>query len=175
MDKKKAITSLTAFLPKDQEVLSIIDLCGLEPEGTGWKLWSDNMGHNLIVKNNKTVTSKKANPVTRFPYIIKDIHFKASAKQIAENSKWVMISLAESVEDGVLNICFLWFLGIDGKLRLLCYMKDEWVENKPPLSSGVNTLRTIIKNQDVDRISRVRTILNCAIRRKMKDRGMKFR
>lgn len=147
MEYKKALVSVKAYLPEDEEIVRIIEICDLEPSGT-WRLWTDDLGHNLIIKNNRSVTSKKVNPVARTPIRIKDIHFKSSAKQIADNSKWVMISLAESVEDGVPNICFLWFLGLDGRLRLLCYMKDEWVENKPPLSSGVHTLRTIVKNLD---------------------------
>jgi hypothetical protein len=148
MDYPKALASVKAYLPEDKEIVRIIEMCDLEPAGKGWRLWTDSLGHNLIIKNNKCITSKKVNPVSRYPFKIKDIHYKSSAKQISNISKWSMISLAESQENGVPNICFLWFLGFDNRLRLLCYMKDEWIENKPPLSSGINTLRTIIKNID---------------------------
>lgn len=149
MKKSKELISLEAYLPKDSEIFKIIEICDLEPIGEGWRLWTDNLGNNMIIKKNKSVVSKKVNPIGRYPFIIKDIYFKSSAKQIADNSNWVMISLAESVDGGVPNICFLWFLGKDNKLRLLCYIKDEWIENKPPLSSGINTLKTIVNNLEI--------------------------
>lgn len=148
MDFKKALVNIKAFLPEDKEILKIIEVCDLEPTDD-WKVWTDHYGHNLIVKNNKTVTSKTKNPIIKFPIKIKDIYFKSSARQIAYNSKWVMISLAESVQDSIPNICFIWFLGVDNRLRLLCYMRNSWVENKMPLSSGVHTLRLIVKNFEV--------------------------
>lgn len=143
-----ALTSVKAFLPNDNEVIKIIDMCDLDPSPKTWRLWTDGNGNNLIIRNDKTVFSKKTKPTTRYPIIIKDIYYKSSAKQISNNSKWAMVSLAESIEESIPNICFLWFLGIDDKLRLVCYMKDAWVENKSPLSSGILSLRTIIKNME---------------------------
>lgn len=149
MNYNKALINVKAFLPGDDEIIKIIEMCDLVPTGT-WQLWTDNNGHNMVIKNNRTVTSKKTNPIVRHPVIIKDIHFKSSAKQIANNSKWAMISLAESQEDFTPNICFLWFLGFDNRLRLVCYVRDSWMENKPPLSSDINTLRSIVKNLDIE-------------------------
>lgn len=150
MDYQRAIVNVKAFLPDDNEIIKIIEICDLEPVGESWRLWTDNHGNNLVIKNNKTVISKKINPVARQPIKIKDIHFKSSAKQIAANSKFAMISLAESLEDSIPNICFLWFLGFDDRLRLVCYVRDSWLENKPPLSSGVGALRTIVQNLDIE-------------------------
>jgi len=148
MDFKKSLINVKAFLPEDKEILKIIEVCDLEPTDD-WKVWTDHNGHNLIIKNNRTATSKTTNPIERYPVKIKDIYFKASAGQIAANSKWVMVSLAEGIPGTVPNICFMWFLGVDNRLRLVCYLRDAWVENKTPLSSGIHTLRHIVKNFDV--------------------------
>ena len=144
MNYTKAIINVKASLPEDEEIIKIIEICKLEPTNT-WRLWTDNNGHNMIIKNNKTITLKKNN---RQPIIVKDIYFKSSAKQIANNSKWAMISLAKNKDNA--NICFLWFLGFDNILRLMCHVKDSCMENKPPLSSGINTLKFIVKNLNVE-------------------------
>jgi putative transposase len=79
MNYNKALINVKAFLPGDDEIIRIIEMCDLVPTGT-WQLWTDNNGHNMVIKNNRTVTSKKTNPIVRHPVIIKDIHFKCSRK-----------------------------------------------------------------------------------------------
>jgi len=149
MDFSKALANVQAYLPHDSEITSIIGLCDLEPLDS-WRLWTDNGGHTLIIKNNRRVIAKKDNPTNFKNTKIKDIHFKSTALQISDSSKWAMVSIAKSIEDPNANICYVWFLGKDNKLRLLCFLRNEWVENQMPLSSGIYSLRTIVKHLNVD-------------------------
>jgi len=150
MDRSKALTNVQAYLPNDSEINDIIELCDLEPVGDSWRLWTDNGGYTLIIKNDKNVIAKKDNPTDRQNIKIKDIHFKSTAKQISNNSKWAMLSVAKNTEDPNVNMCYIWFLGKDNKLRLLCFLRNEWVENQMPLSSGIGSLRTVVQNIEID-------------------------
>ena len=150
MDLSKALINVEAYLPDDTDILKIIRMCDLEPVGDSWCKWTDHGGHTLIIKNNRKVIAKKDAPTNRKAETIKDIHLKSSAKQIANNSQWGLISIAKSAVDPNANICYVWFLGNDEKLRLLCFLKNEWVENQLPLSSGMHTLRTVVKHLDID-------------------------
>ncbi len=144
----QAIVSIKACYPDNNEILNIIESCNLEPIQNSWRMWTDNRGYNLIIKNDKTAIIRQS---SNSQIVIKDIYLKSLPKQIADNSKWSMISLTESE-----NV-FVWFWGKDDKLRLSCYMNGKW-ENKPPLSSGINTLRSIVRNLDVETYNSIKGI-----------------
>ncbi len=150
MDYRKALVNVQAFLPDDCEITKIIEICDLEPLDS-WRHWTDHNGHMLVIKNNRTVAIKKESPTADRKYTkIKDVHFKSTAKQISENSKWAAFSIAKSIQYPNVNICYVWFLGLDDRLRLLCFLRNEWVENLMPLSYGIRSLRTIVRNLNVD-------------------------
>ena len=159
INRETAIVNVKAFLPQDQEIIQIIDMCNLDPEGDSWYKWSDANGNYLHIKNDKTVISSKESPTKKKIRIIKDIHFKAPIDVISKNSKWALICFAES-SAGIpqfnnilpgLNIIFIWFLGIDNKLRLSTFIQNEWIENQSPLITSVTTLRTIVKYLNIDK------------------------
>lgn len=140
MNLSKAIVNIKAFLPEDEDIIKIIDVCNLKPLNADWRIIFDPYGNSLSFKKDKTIfTNINDNPNT-----IQDIYFKSHPKTISSKSNWSMISLTEN------DSFFVWFLGVDNKLRSCCYMNDEWQENKPPLVCGINTLRKIVQSFDVD-------------------------
>ena len=153
INRETAIVNVKAFLPKDQEIIQIIDMCNLNPDGDSWLKWSDSNGNYLHIKKDKTVVSNKESPTKKKPRLIKDIHFKAPIDVISKNSKWALICFAEGSSPGLplLNVVFIWFLGIDNKLRLSTFVQNGWIENQPPLVTSITTLRTIVKHLDIDK------------------------
>lgn len=148
MDCRKAIVNVQAYLPDDKEIIKIIELCNLRPIEDDWRKWQDNCGNILFIRKNKIITTIKKSVFLKKEPIITDIHFKASVDRIAKNSKFAMVSFAKSKDNKSLlqNICFIWFLSNENKLRLLVFMRNEWIENQFPLCSGIKTLRTFVKN-----------------------------
>lgn len=163
INRETAIVNVKAFLPKDQEIIQIIDMCNLDPDGDSWLKWSDSNGNYLHIKKDKTVVSNKDSPTKKRTRLIKDIHFKAPIDVISKNSKWALICFAESSATNTppyyiinnispgLNIAFIWFLGIDNKLRLSTFIQNEWIENQPPLITSITTLRTIVKHLNINK------------------------
>jgi hypothetical protein len=157
INRETAIVNVKAFLPEDKEIIQIIDMCNLDPDGDSWLKWSDSNGNYLYIKKDKTVVSNKESPTKKRTRLIKDIHFKAPIDVISKNSKWALICFAETVNirQGIksalsgINIAFIWFLGIDNKLRLTTFIQNEWIENQPPLTTGITTLRTIVKHLNI--------------------------
>ena len=137
---KKAKVSLQAFLPDDNEIIKIIEMCGLELfDKNNWKEWHDNVENKIYVTDDKKLFIKNI----KIKHKITDIYFKSKPLQIANNSKLVMISVTNN------NNYFVWFVGNDDRIRMLCYINHEW-ENRLPLSSNIETIRTIIKNLDIN-------------------------
>jgi hypothetical protein len=142
LDYNKCITNVKAFLPNDKEIIKIIKLCRLEPLNNNWRIWTDNSGNLLTISKNRKIHSRKTDD-----YSLKadDLYLKASAKDIAKISRWAMISIGD-------NDCLLWFLGVDDRLRHVSYMSGLWTENKPPLSSGIGSLKTIVQYIDIETV-----------------------
>ena len=145
INRETAIVNVKAFLPEDKEIIQIIDMCNLDPDGDSWLKWSDSNGNYLHIKKDKTVVSNKDSPTKKKIRLIKDIHFKAPIDVISKNSKWALICFAESsvnipsfhnISPGI-NIAFIWFFGIDNKLRLSTFIQNEWIENQSPLITSI--------------------------------------
>jgi hypothetical protein len=147
MDIDKSLVSLRAFIPDDQEVVQIIQLCSLYPTNS-WRHWTDYLGHNLVITENKKVVVFKEHPLAPVEKIITDIYHKSYPQQLAQISKRVVIAFGE--EDKFGDVCLIWFLGKDNKLRMSLFSKGQWIDNPPPLSSGVKTLRFIVKHLGVE-------------------------
>ena len=56
-------------------------------------------------------------------------------------------------------MAFIWFMGYDARLRLMAISNRTWLENSPPLSCGIDTLRPILRDLNVEGY-RVADILN---------------
>lgn len=149
MNRQKAIESIKAFLPNDTEIDSIIECCDLYPVYGTWRKWTDNLGSFIQAHNNKKVVSFTNNPLDQEDHIITDIYFKAHPKTIASISNWAFISFGRDNDDQF-NICFIWFLGSDNRLRMVTLRKDEWIKNSPPLICGIDIIRPIIKNTSIE-------------------------
>jgi len=149
MQKDRALESVKAFLPNDNEIETIIQVCDLYPIESSWRKWTDHLGSYIQIHNNKKISSFAHSPYDKSERIVTDLYFKSPPQAIARMSKWAFISFGKD-SDNVLNICFVWFLGDDNRLRLLSYSNGLWQRNYPPLISGINTLRPIIRNFDVD-------------------------
>lgn len=147
LDRSEFLVTIEAFLPKHPDVINIIKICHLFPVKS-WRGWTDHHGNYLKVSNKKKIVSVTNDP-TKEEVIITDIYFKAPPKTISDISKWAFISFGRGNEDE-LDICFLWFLGYDERLRLLSYSKDKWNRNQPPLICGLDTLRPIVRCLDVE-------------------------
>jgi hypothetical protein len=145
----KKLVSIKAFLPDDKHLENIITMCNLVPTDD-WKIWTDEISSLLIAKTNKNIRVKKINPLNINKQIVKDIYFKSHPKQIYNNSNVVMFVFLDKNNANIPDSSFVLFVGEDKKIRLSCYIKDEWYENRPPLTAGTLTLRTIIDNKDID-------------------------
>lgn len=143
MERIRALESVKAFLPNDNEIETIINVCSLRPIENSWRKWADHLGSYIQIQNNKKVVSFSYSPYDKSKRIITDIYFKAPPKNIAKLSKWVFIAFGEIDKA---NVEFIWFLGSDNRLRLLSYSTGQWQRNLPPLISGINTLRLVIKH-----------------------------
>jgi hypothetical protein len=143
MERIQALESVKAFLPNDKEIETIINVCNLYPIENSWRKWADNLGSYIQIQNNKKVISFSYSPYDKSKRIITDIYFKAPPANIAKFSKWAFISFGKMDK---LNVGFIWFMGHDNKLRLLFNSSGQWQRNLPPLVSGINILRLIIKH-----------------------------
>lgn len=149
MQKIQALESVKAFLPNDNEIEIIIKACDLYPLGNSWRKWTDHLGSYIQIYNNKKVASFIYSPYDKSEKIVTDLYFQSSVRSISALSKYAFISFGKD-NDNIFNICFIWFLGSDGRLRLLSYSDGTWQKNSPPLISGINTLRPIIKSFNID-------------------------
>lgn len=149
MLKARALESVKAFLPDDNEIETIINVCDLYPIEKSWRKWTDHLGSYIQIYNNKKVASFVHSPYDKSERIATDLYFKSPPKTIFNLSEWVFISFGKDSE-GILNICFVWSLGIDNRLRLLSYSNGAWQRNYPPLISGIDTLRPIIRSFNVN-------------------------
>ena len=147
ISKEKAMVNVKAFLPDDEEIIDIIRLCDLSPDND-WKRWVDSNGNALTIQNNKKIITQKEK-LSKNNNLIKDIHLKASANQISDVSKLALFAQAEATTGNFANICFIWFWGEDDRIRHLCFMRNEWVENQPPLNAGLLSLRALIRNKNI--------------------------
>lgn len=154
----KALINVKAFLPEDNEIISIIKICDLEPL-EDWKHWVDFNGNNLTIKQNKSIILTKDIPTKKINKKIKDIYYKAPINSISKNSKFALIAFAKSTNSEKINICFIWFLGKDDKLRLSILLKNEWIENQPPLLTSIATIRIIIKNLNIEKFKKIKPSL----------------
>lgn len=137
MNINKALVNVMAFLD-DKDLGSIITYCGLEPVN-GWQEWTDNAGNELHIKEDQSIKIKKSKVVNFKSY---DLYYRATPSKIADESKWAL--LAKGMKNGE-ECMFIWFVSNDNKLRLLSCVEGR-CKNKSPLTSGINTLKYIIKN-----------------------------
>src|SRR3990172_12676528 len=125
LSKERLLESVKAFLPQDQEIEQIIKICDLVPYNS-WISWKDSVNHSLNIKKDKTVLSYKTikvgNCVDSNNVEIRDLYHKSSPWLLSKNSKYSFISFAESVTTAS-NICFIFFLGNDNKLRMSSFIK----------------------------------------------------
>lgn len=141
---KEALASVNAFLPNDELVGIIIKLCNLHPVGKSWRKWTDHLGNFLQIYNNKKVVSFSQNPLGN-DEIITDVYFKAPPEKLAHISNWAFVSFGKGQTDSF-NTLYIWFLGIDNRLRFCSFHNGKWLKNEPPLISGIDTLRPVLKN-----------------------------
>jgi len=145
---KKALESIKAFLPNDQLVGTIIELCDLHPVGKSWRKWTDHLGNFLQVYNSKKVVSFTQDPIGHDETIVTDIYFKATPSKLSRISNWAFISFGKDQTNDY-NTLYIWFLGIDNRLRFCSFHNGTWLKNEPPLISGTDTLRPVLNNLDV--------------------------
>lgn len=144
MHRTRAIESIKAFLPEDAEIELAIRFCDLHPCQGSWRKWSDNQGNFVQVYNTKKLVSFTHNPLDQEERIVTDLYFKAHPKKIASISKWAFVSFGRDNSDSF-RVCFIWFLGHDGRLRMVTLKRDEWIKNSPPLICGIDVLKPIIR------------------------------
>lgn len=149
MHRAQALESVKAFLTNDKDIEIIIALCHLYPSNNSWRKWTDHLGNYIQIHNTRKVTSVTNSVSNKDDNIITDIYFKSHPKKISSISKWAFISFGRD-NDNIFNVCFVWFLGCDDRLRLLSFSKDRWARNQPPLICGVETLKPIIRNIGVE-------------------------
>ena len=150
LSKIKALESVKAFLP-NSDIETVIKVCDLYPFDKSWRKWTDHLGNYIQVYNNKKIVSFIQSPFDKSEKIVTDIYFKSPPGKISKLSKHIFVSFGKNNENNT-NVCFVWFLGYDDRLRLLVY-KDKWL-NYPPLISGIDTIRPIIKSFHVDNFCR---------------------
>jgi len=148
INKQQALASVAAFLPDAPEIKDIIEICDLYPTKS-WRQWTDHLGNHIKITNNKKIVSTENVTKNNEEHIITDIYFNSPPDKISQMSDWAFISFGRD-NDNQFNICFMWFLGIDGRLRLLSVLKDSWNKNQAPLICGINTLRPIVKNINIE-------------------------
>ena len=158
MKQDKALASIEAFLTKSPEITELISLCDLYPAQDSWRKWTDHQGNFIQIHNNKKVVSFTSNPLSQEDRIVTDVYFKSFPKKIFSISKWAFISFGRD-SGNTFSVCFIWLLGHDSRLRLLTCTDGEWIKNSPPLTSGIDTLRSIIRHKDVNDFDKV-DILN---------------
>jgi len=143
----KALESIKAFLPNDHLIGKIIELCNLHPVEKSWYRWTDHLGNFLQIHNNKKIVSFAQDPLG-YEAIITDVYFKAAPSKLSQISNWAFISFGKD-QTNAYNTLYAWFLGRDNRLRFCSFYNGTWLKNEPPLISGINTLRPVLKNLNV--------------------------
>lgn len=149
MRRNKAIESVKAFLPNDREIELAIRLCDLYPCEGSWKKWGDNQGSYIQIQGTKKLVSFTHNPLDQDERIITDLYFKSHPQKIASISKWAFIAFGRDNND-LFNVCFIWFLGKDNRLRMATLKRDKWIKNSSPLICGIDTLKSVIRTICLD-------------------------
>jgi len=80
--------------------------------------------------------------------IVTDIYFKAAPNKLSQISNWAFISFGKDQTNDY-NTLYIWLLGLEKRLRFCSFHNGTWLKNEPPLISGADTLRPVIKNLDV--------------------------
>lgn len=145
---KKALESIKAFLPNDKLVGVIIELCDLHPVAKSWRKWTDHLGNFLQVHNNKKVVSSAQDPMGHDETIVTDVYFKAAPNKLSRISNWAFVSFGKD-QTNAYNTLYAWFLGMDNRLRFCSFHNGTWLKNEPPLISGTDTLRPVLKQLGV--------------------------
>jgi len=133
----KALINVKAYLPDDKEIIKIIKLCNLRNDEKNWKIWYDDLGNKLTFSDKKTIIIKQDDN-----FIIKNIHHKLHPKNIIKKSKLLLINKNDNV--------FYCLFYLDNHLKLSIYKDDNWIENQPPLNIGIDNIRHLIQNANVD-------------------------
>lgn len=153
----QALMNVSLFLPEDKEILDIIKFCQLRPSEDSWKIWHDHLGNHINISNDKKPSSYKDSPLSHTNKIITDLYYKSLPKQLGSFATQTVILFGEG-DKATSNVAFIWLLGKDNRLRLLTYAKNEWIENYPPLSIGLKTLRTIVRNLKIKQNQAINTL-----------------
>lgn len=142
--QSKEIVNVRAFLPADQEIIKIIEICKLHP-GSTWKVWSDGFGNTI-----KISAKRKISIGNNLNLKYNDLYFKSTIKHIANVSNKVMLGLSD-------DVAFAWMLGQDSRLRYLVKQSGCW-QNSSPLLSGLAALRVFVQNLNVEGPTQIDTI-----------------
>ena len=153
MKRANALASLTAFLPDQQDIIKIVELCRLFPMKKSWRKWTDHLGNYLQVHNNKRVVSFEHHPEEIKDTQVTDIFYKSHPKKIANISKHAFIAKGENDQNE--KSVFVWFLGNDDRLRLVTSNNNVWIRNYSPMICGIDTLRPIVRSLSTDKLTLV--------------------
>ena len=134
------IASARVIVP---EFSNIQSMCDLSPTD-GWKKWKDDQGNILTISKNNSVRIFKSNKET---HTTRDILAKAEPNRISRFS-YYLVAMFE--KDRVLLV----FMGNDGILRTCEFEKDIWLRNHKPLLLGLECLKQISNDFQLDGSSR---------------------
>lgn len=149
MNRTQALVSLQAYLPEDQEIVTILNLCDLHPvdeTSAGWRQWQNQYAPYIKVQKNKKLVIRWKGE--EFFARKNDLYAYTNVIQIANMSKKLFLIKDKNC------LCFL-FWGQDDKLRYRRYFQDKltlqgtwWTD--PPLSLPITDLRTIVKYEKIE-------------------------
>lgn len=148
MKLNEALSSVKASLPNDNDILKIIDICQLFPKENSWRTWIDGQGNCITLTQNKKIICSKYKLLTYEDTVITDLYCRAPIEKLSKCSTWVFIIFGKDIDSGI-DVIYIWFLGIDNRLRLSYFDGKNWIENQPPLSCGIKTLQVLVKNFDI--------------------------
>lgn len=149
INRIKALANVEAYLSRN-DVFNIIKICNLYPINT-WRQWTDLMGNSINIINKNKIKST-SNSLENNERTVTDLYYRSPPAMISKMSKWAFISFGRGNNN--INVVFIWFLGKDERLRLLSITDDKWNVNQPPLMCGLDTLRPIIRNLNIDNYCR---------------------
>lgn len=160
MSYTKNLISLKAFLPDKKYIIDIVKYCGLK-DTDNWKIWIDDYGNRLSVDRNRIPKIKLNENIDLQTLNSKDLYLKANINYLSSINKFSVISTADCAY-------YIWMMDHNNRLRLCYYLNDILMENQPVLISGINNLKIIISNLDVDGFRMIDSIIEPLGKDKMK-------
>ena len=131
---EKALVSVQAYLPSDNEITTILKICKFVNDPNDWKLWNNSDYRLFLTSDRRIRITEKSLKEAR----LYDLFILSNAVDVVRQSSYGLYDDASKE--------FL-LLGNDNILREFCYTTDGWKPNRLNILP-LSRLRCLMQNAD---------------------------